>query len=88
MAIETERFQVAIGGEDDGVVAILLDTATGRSWRATGPAMDTWQPMSFAADAPPAPSPARAKPAAKPKPAGSASAALGGGQRRRAARAP
>jgi hypothetical protein len=61
MAIETERFQVAIGGEDDGVVAILLDTATGRSWRATGPDLASWQPMEFAADAPAAPVPQRAK---------------------------
>ncbi len=65
MAIETERFQVAIGGEDDGVVAILLDTATGRSWRATGPDMASWQPMNFAADAPAAPVPKRARSAAK-----------------------
>jgi hypothetical protein len=58
---ETERFQVAIGGEDEGVVAILLDTATGRSWRAAGPDMAEWAPMAFADDAPAAPMPPRAK---------------------------
>lgn len=63
---ETERFQVAIGGEDEGVVAILLDTVTGRSWRAAGPDMAEWVPMAFSGDAPAAPVSPRAK-RAKPR---------------------
>lgn len=85
MAIETERFQVAMTGEGGSRTAILVDTATGRSWMCDRG--NEWRPMAFNADAEPAPTPARAKPAAKPKPAGKASTAIGTPARRRVARA-
>jgi hypothetical protein len=60
MAIETERFQVVVSEAEgpDGALAILVDSATGRSWFCrdfTAQAGATWQPLAFAADAPAAP---------------------------------
>jgi hypothetical protein len=61
MAIETERFQVVVSEADiapDGALAVLIDTATGRSWvctRFVAEQAATWRPMAFAADAPAAP---------------------------------
>lgn len=68
MAIETERFQVVVSEADgaDGAVAVLLDTATGRSWVCLDFSSEQgrqWHPLAFAADAAPAPAP---KPARKP----------------------
>ena len=62
---ETERFQVAIAECDDRVLAVLVDSATGRSWwsRAGTDGPATWYPFAFAADAPAAPAPPGAEPA-------------------------
>jgi hypothetical protein len=57
MAIETERFQVVLSGDEEDWVAMLVDTATGRSWIAQRGEAPAWQPLPFAADATPAPVP-------------------------------
>jgi hypothetical protein len=57
MAIETERFQVAVSGDEEDWVAVLVDTATGRSWVAQRGEAPAWQPLPFAADAMAAPAP-------------------------------
>ncbi|WP_431281059.1 hypothetical protein ACQW02_16755 [Humitalea sp. 24SJ18S-53] len=49
---ENGRFQVTVAGTGNALVAVLLDTVTGRSWHAAGLA---WQPMTFMGDALPAP---------------------------------
>lgn len=55
---ETERFQVAGSGSD----VVLVDSATGRSWKVVS---SQWRPITFMADAPVAPKPARARAEAK-----------------------
>jgi hypothetical protein len=57
MAIETERFQVVLSGDAEDWVAVLVDSATGRSWIAQQGEAPAWQALPFAADAPAAPVP-------------------------------
>jgi hypothetical protein len=68
---ETERFQVAIAEHGEGSIAVLVDTATGRSWRCRpGARAPEWQAIAFAEDAPAAPDaaePEAAQPRAAPR---------------------
>lgn len=58
MADKTERFQAAIAEHGEGSVAVLVDSATGRTWwcRPGARGGPVWQPIGFA-EAPAAPAP-------------------------------